>query len=253
MELSRYTKLREELIEGYTKIRYRPYEVWIAPKSLMSLDEIRERSNFSFEGTEGDPDYFEREEKRTMTMLKMIQNLNNFESFNAINFQRPNTDIIDIYETIQRYILNWCTIIRQVPEYGKIHLTELKRLENLAYVLFDRYRVIKPFVVGYKQRQEDKLLTTRSEAEREGMVGLALLLGRESLFNSQSRFRKDDDSFISHVDQLKTWLQGGVQEDFARPIPQKYVQQVEQEDSLANLNQNTPAPTGLMDWYKGRS
>ncbi len=253
MELSRYTKLREEMIDAYKKIKYQPYDVWIAPKSLMSVDEIRERSNFEFEGTGGDPDYYDREEKRSMTMWKMIQNLNNFQTFNDISFQRPNTDIIDIYETIQSYILNWCTIIRNVPEYGTIHLNELKQLENLAYVLFDRYRLIKPFVVGYKQRQQNKLNEGQSEEVKEGLVGLALLLGRESLFNGQAKFRNDDDSFISHVDQLKVWLNGGVQQEFSPLVQQPYFKPIEVEDSIMNLNDNQSNPTGLLDWYKGRS
>lgn len=252
MELSRYTQLREELIEGYKKIRYQPYEVWIAPKSLMSVEEVRERSNFQFEGTEGDPGYYERVEKRPLTMWKIIQNLNNFESFNDISFQRPNTDIVDIYETIQTYILNWCTIVRHVPEYGRISLHELKTLENLAYVLFDRYRQIKPFVVGFKQRQEDKINATRTTEEREGLLGLTMLLSRGAMFNAQAKYRTEDDSFVSHVDQLKAWLNGGLQYEEPKMVPQPHFKPVEVEDSLSNINNNQSTPTGLLDWYRGR-
>lgn len=251
MELQRYTKIREELIESYRKIRYRAYDVWIAPKSLMSVNELRDRGEFAFEGTDGDPDYYTRQEKRQMTMWKMIQNLSNFETFEDISFQRPNTDIVDIYETIQTYILNWCTIIRNVPEYGNINLAELKTLENLAYVLFDRYQKIKPFVVGFKQRQENKLNADRSPELKEGLVGLALLLGRQSLLNPQSKFRTEDDGFISHVDELKTWMRGGVQDMSPMVRPQPYLKPVETEDSLSSVN-SVPQPSGgLMDWYKG--
>ena len=194
MLLSRYNYIRDRLIELYNIVNNREYYVWIAPETMMSLDQLRSMEFFSQENFVDDSHYYETPLKRKFRIPMILPFLENIQSENDITFDRASTTIVEIYESIQEYISLWSEVLREVPEIPPTDLNSLKPLENLAFILFDRYKAIKPY---QRWKEEQKYSANREMQERYGLAGLASLFShyRYGVVNDN-----EDITFISHID-----------------------------------------------------
>lgn len=197
---TRYNQIRERIFFLYNIINNRTYPVWVAPKSLMDLDQLRDRGDERKEGFANDAGYYDNPQLRKMTCPQMIDILPNLTGPKDLGFNNPNHVVIEIYESLQEYVALWCEMINNAPEFRTPPIGELRTLESLAWYLFGMYKQIKPFVIDNtieKQMREDKALN------RRGLMGMAMLFD----YNK----KKQELSFVSNLDGL----QGG--NDFITP------------------------------------
>lgn len=260
MELSRYNKLKDDLCDLYTKIAFGHHTCWIAPKSMMSTEELRDREEFSFEGTSNDLDYYDEPQKRILTVPMMMRYMVNFTDLTELRFANSNTTTVSIYEDIQKYLAGWCEMMREAPEIATPGLPELKQLENLAYLLFSDYQKIKPFVkeMEDKKTYEKGFGSKISSGEvngRDDVFGLGnyiALVGINSMTNQQALYRTDKDEFVSHLDELKSMFTGGNDVIDQTRLQIENLNAVHKEDSLLSAATSTEQESPLASWYNNK-
>lgn len=194
MSQSRYEFLRNRANELFNILNHRGYEVWIAPRTTMSIEQLRDRYELKREGFANDTDFFSTPQKRIMKVPQLIDILPNISSLSKseIGFGRPNYAVVEIYETIQEYIALWCEFLNNAPEFGSPPRSELRLLEGLAFYLFPLYKEIKPF-----RQKQDVIQQMRDEraVNKVGLMGLSMLFNYSGV--------DDDFSFVSHLDALE--------------------------------------------------
>lgn len=197
MPLERYGEVRARLIELHDTCFLKLFDVWIAPEKLLSLDQIRSRPLYHKEGYANDEDYYTTRQKRRYKIPQIFDLLTNIESVHDFGFDKPTKTIVEVYDTIQEYIGLWCEIARNAPECKRPEFSELRKLENLAFILFTEYKRIKPF----KTREiNSKRLEQETELNGKGLAGFAALFLGDSAIN---RHRIGDLSFFSHLDAFE--------------------------------------------------
>lgn len=193
INFSRYVAIRERLIFLFNIINNREYKIWVAPKTLMSIEELRDRPYVTFQGSLGDPNYYNEPQLIKFTIPKLISIIPNAPSVDSFGFSNPNHTIIEIYESIQEYISLWCEIMVNTNEFKTPPRQELRQLETVAWFIYKLYAKIKPFKLNNDIRLE---VETDMQLNQRGLAGLGVLFG--------SSARKDDLSFISHLDNMDT-------------------------------------------------
>lgn len=197
MPLERYGEVRERLIVLYDICFLRLYDVWIAPEKLLSLDQVRSRPTYHKEGFSNDEDFYTTQQKRRYKIPQIFDLLTNIESVHDFGFEKPGKTIVEIYDSIQEFIGLWCEIARNAPECKRPDFSELRKLENLAFILFNEYKKIKPF----KKRELNKQRYSQDEElNGKGLAGFAALFSSNSAVNTH---RIDDLSFFSHLDAFE--------------------------------------------------
>jgi len=197
MPLERYGEVRARLIELYDICFLKLFDVWIAPEKLMSLDQIRSRPSYHKEGYSNDTDFYTTRQKRRYKIPQIFDLLTNIESVHDFNFEKPTKTIVEVYDAIQEFIGLWCEIARNAPECKRPEFSELRKLENLAFILFTEYKRIKPF----KNRESNKkMLEQETELNGKGLAGFAALFLGDSVINTH---RIGDLSFFSHLDAFE--------------------------------------------------
>jgi len=197
MPLERYGEVRARLIELYDICFLKLFDVWIAPEKLLSLDQIRSRPTYHKEGFVNDTDYYTTRQKRRYKIPQIFDLLTNIESVHDFGFEKPTKTIVEVYDAIQEFIGLWCEIARNAPECKRPEFSELRKLENLAFILFTEYKRIKPF----KTREiNNKRLEQETELNGKGLAGFAALFLGDSAINSH---RITDLSFFSHLDAFE--------------------------------------------------
>lgn len=189
---SRYNYVRERIFKLFNVLNNRLYPVWIAPKTTMSIDDLRNRYERREEGFANDATFYDDHQKRKMSIPALIDILPNVTSPGDIGFDNANKNVVEIYESIQEYIALWCEIHNNAPEFSTPPITELRYLETLAYFLFPGYKKIKPFVL---ENDIEKQIAQDRAVNKVGLMGLGMLF-------SYSK-QKQDISFISHLDALQ--------------------------------------------------
>lgn len=260
MELSRYNKLKDDLCELYTKIAFGHHTCWIAPKSMMATDELRNREEFSFEGTSGDVDYFDEPQKRILTIPMMMRYMVNFTELTELRFVNSNSTTVSIYEDIQKYLAGWCEMMREAPEIKTPGLPELKQLENLAYLLFSDYQKIKPFVKELEDREAyEKGFGSKISSggingvdDIFGLGNYIALVGINSMTNQQAIYRTDKDEFVSHLDALKSMYSDANDSIDHTRIQIENLNTVHKEDSLLSAATSTEEASPLASWYNNK-
>lgn len=230
MTQSRYMHLRERAFFLYNILNNRMYGVWVAPKTLMSLEEIRDRSITVNEGSIPDANYFNEYQIRKMTVPSIIDLLPNVMGPNDLGFHDAGVAVTEIYESVQEYIALWCEITTHAPEFKTPPLTELRYLETLAYHIFPLYKKIKPYKVDAdieRQLRDDKALN------RRGLLGLGVLFG----YNKNM----GEISFVSHLDALNAQDEFVGTDQFIQNAPN--IPMPGLADSLAQLESSTPDAT----------
>lgn len=237
MTQSRYMFIRERAFYLYNILNNRLYGIWVAPKTLMSIDEVRNRSVSVNEGSVPDYNYFNEYQLRRMSIPSIIDILPNVMHQDDIGFERAGDTVIEIYESIQEYISLWCEIINNAPEFNTPPITELRYLEAMAYHVFPLYKKIKPYKIDNElqaQIREDEALN------RRGLLGLGILFG----FNKKI----GEISFVSHLDELEAtpeFVGGGQLFD----VPHMQSAPIVEADSLFKV-ESSVAATG--EWlFKG--
>lgn len=233
MTQSRYMFIRERAFFLYNILNNRMYGIWVAPKTLMTLEEVRNRGVSNNEGSLADHNYFNEFQLRRMNIPAIIDILPNVMHQDDIGFENAGDTVLEIYESIQEYISLWCEIIVNAPEFKTPPKSELRYLEALAYHIFPLYKSIKPYKVDndlQKQIREDESLN------RKGLLGLGILFG----FNK----KVGEISFVSHLDELEAtpeFVGGGQLFD----VPHMQSAPIVEADSLFKV-ESTVAATG--DW-----
>lgn len=237
LPLSRYNFIRSRLIELYNILNNRLYGVYLTPKMMMTLDQLRDRVEYTQEGFANDFHYLEDYQERKLTIPKIIDLLPNMVSEDELGFRNPNKVVVEIYESIQEYIQLWVELYRNAPEFPTPSLDELRQLELLAYTLFGKYKRIKPFLQNAETRRFAKDADT---AHKRNLAVLASLLSFTPMGHDDGGI-----SFISHLDDIQpSPMMGDGMEFNAHPvIASKAV-----ADSLIS----TPTPDishELGDWF----
>lgn len=193
---ARYNEVRSRLIRIHHSLSHNVYGVWVAPKTMMSTDEIRNREITVMEDQIPDEDYYSEPQLRELKVEHMLDFLENLTGPGDIGFRNSHQTVIPLYENIQEYLLLWCEIITNAPEFGHPPKTELRKLESLAYILFPTYKEVKPYILNQEHRDRGKI---DKELEAKGILGLGALFSMNQ-FNSG---KNGDISFISHLDKLE--------------------------------------------------
>lgn len=202
MNLSRYREVRERLVKLYRILSYQTFPVFITPSAMMSTEELRDRPYYSKEGFANDTDYYSRHELRHMQIPNIMEIIPNLTSEADIGFQNPNETLVMIYESVQEYIALWVEIMREAPEFKHPPIDELRALEDVAYLVYDGYSKIKPYLnrmSDYRAYEEDKMLKAR------GLGGLAALL------KANPNRIPGEMSFVSHLDEFLQTSPGSAQ------------------------------------------
>ena len=192
--LSRYNTIRTRLIELYNILNNRSFDVWVTPAMLMSLEELRDREEYSQEGFVGDPNYYNEYQVRRMNVPRIIDILPNLSSEKDLGFREPQIVIPLIYESIQEYICLWCELFKKAPEFPTPSIDELRKLELLAYTLFNFYKRIKPYLDKKKLRE---LGGDVQEIDKRNLMQLSALFSINAMGTPKAEI-----SFVSHLDEL---------------------------------------------------
>lgn len=204
----RYISIRERLIALFNVLNNRHFSIWIAPKSMMSMEEIRNREEYSAADTIQDKHYFDEPQLRSMKVSQILSYLDNFTSNQEIGFKNPNSTVVEIYESIQEYLSLWCELMLHAPEHQSPPMKELRQLEKLAYIIFPMYKAIKPFVTNKVIRDIGK---DDQSLNKQGLMGLGALF----TMNNASTLKNRDFSWVSHLDEYEGRQVGGNFTDIA--------------------------------------
>lgn len=193
----RYQVVRSRIIELFNILNNRSYGVWITPESMMTLDQVRERVNYTSDELIGDRDYYSTHQLRKMRITQIVDYLPTLRSFMDLGFQDPNKAIVEIYESTQEYISLWCEVMREAPGLRSPPMDELRTLEGLAMFVFPHYKKIKP----YRKSLEARRFREDGELEDQGLLGFAALFSFYSIGTTKGT---DELSFISHLDSYES-------------------------------------------------
>lgn len=199
MTFARYDFIRNRLMTLYNLVQHRGYRVYIAPEKMMTLDQIRTRPTYTQEGFANDTNYYSEKSMRVMRIPQIIAYMENFDSPDDIHFEKYNKSVVEIYEGLTEYVALWCEIIKNAPDFKAPTFTELRELESLAYLLFNTYKRIKPFV---KREAERRQYAQDEQLEGKGLAGFRALFGMASMTNQVLNGTKDGISFFSPIDEL---------------------------------------------------
>lgn len=197
MNFSRYQYTRQRLVDLYNILNNRVYQVWIAPEKLMTLDELRHRPTYHQEGFANDTNYYSEKQKRSYKLPRIIDLMPNLESYKDITFEKPQKNVVEIYEGIQEWIGLWCDIMRYIPDFQHPTISELRTIENLAYLLYPEYKRMKPYLI---KQANSKAAIEAQMVNDKGLATLASLFGMNSVMGGIQR--NDGISWYSHLDAL---------------------------------------------------
>lgn len=197
MSFERYTRVRERLIELYEIIVGRIYEVWIAPASLMSIEQIRNRETITLGDSSTYDDEYTDYQKRRLTIKMICDKLDTINSHRDIGFIDANNSVVEIYESVQEYIRLWLEIRRDIEHFQTATIDELRRLEGIAYLVFPIYKQVKSF--SNKLKLKEMTETSKSEGAY-GLAGLGSIMMVESMGGPKLL---EEISFVSHIDDYE--------------------------------------------------
>lgn len=195
---SRYSYVRERIFELYNIIAHRSFPVWIAPRSMMSLEQLRDRHEYTQEGFANDVDFYNTQQLRHMKIPQIVDLLEHITSPNDIGFTNANKVVVEIYETIQEYIRLWCEIITSNMGFQSPPRTELRALESLAYLIFPVYKAVKQFTINQNNRERFRNDTA---LEQRGLAGFGVLFAMGSMGTPTE---PNEYSFVSYLDDLES-------------------------------------------------
>lgn len=196
LPLSRYNFIRERLLFLFNILNNRLYTVFVTPKMLMSIEELRDRPEYTQEGYANDPGQYDEYQERLYKVPQIIDFLPNLVSEDELAFRDPNHNIVEIYESIQEYLQLWCELFNKAPEFPIPPIDELRNLELLAYTIFAKYRAIKSFLNNahlYRKAVDEKA------ANKANLAGLAQLLGMSAIGTGE----KSGVHWVSHLDEIQ--------------------------------------------------
>jgi len=195
MLVQRYLAVRSRLIELFKILEYQEFQVWIAPKTMMTTDELRNRDTQWKEGYANDVHYYDTQTLRSMRIPMLLRHLDRFVSHRDLGWKNPNTNVVLVYESIQEYLSLWCEIINE-NRFPYPPMAEFRDLERLAYLIFPDYKMIKPYrrnQILEERIKNDQMLNAK------GLAGMGALFGMYRL-GTQG---EEEISFISHLDGLQ--------------------------------------------------
>lgn len=197
LPLSRYNFIRERLLFLFNILNNRLYTVFVTPKMLMSIEELRDRPEYTQEGYANDPGQYDEYQERLYKIPQIIDFLPNLVSEDELAFRDPNHNIVEIYESIQEYLQLWCELFNKAPEFPIPPIDELRNLELLAYTIFAKYRAIKSYLNNSHLYRK---VIDEQAANKANLAGLAQLLGMNAIGTGDDR---SGINWISHLDEIQ--------------------------------------------------
>ena len=194
---TRYTTVREKILTLFNILNNRQFPVWIAPKTLMSTEQLRERYELSQPGFANDHGYYGDPQLRKMKIPQLLDIMDNVTSHEDLGFNKAVDVVTEIYESIQEYIALWCELMRAQAVRDYPPREELRKLESLAFLIFPLYKRIKPFKVNEAIRQAGK---QDSKLMGQGLATMGMLF---QIARMGSGPGETEISFISHIDTLE--------------------------------------------------
>lgn len=193
--LDRYKEIRTRLIKLHKVISNRLYKVYVTPAMRMTVEQIRDRTEYTQEGFVGDSNYFNEYQPIDLTMAGIIDILPNLVNERDLGFMEAHKSVVDIYESIQEYLQLWVELRSKAPEFKIPPINELRNLECLSYSIFPIYKKIKGYLNNTIYL---KPVTTEEEAANYAMMTL------ESLFGMSAIGRSKDNriNFVSHLNYI---------------------------------------------------
>jgi hypothetical protein len=200
---TRYSFVRERIIELFNILNNRVYGIWISPESTMNLDEVRDRSQYQASEVIPDANYYTTPQLRRMRIPQILNYLSLMRSYRDLGFQDANGSVVEIYESIQEYVSLWCEVMREAPEIRNPPMGELRLLEGMAMFIFPYYKRIKP----YRRNLDSRRFREDGELEAKGLTGFAALFSFYSLGTEKG---DAEISFISHLDKYESSVNGDI-------------------------------------------
>jgi len=202
LPLSRYNFIRDRIFFLFNILNNRLYAVYVTPKMLMSIEELRDRPEYTQDGFVNDPNHYDEYQERLYKIPQIIDILPNLVSEKELGFRDPNNAIVEIYESIQEYLQLWCELFHKAPEFPLPPMDELRNLELMAYSVFGEYKRIKSYLNNahvYRKVIDEKA------ANRANLLGLAQLFGMAAAGSTT----EDGISWFSHLDGIQQAEFGG--------------------------------------------
>lgn len=195
LSLDRYKELRSRLIYLHKVIEYRVYTVYVTPAMRMTVDQIRDRTEYVQEGFVSDTNYYNEYQPIQLRMGGIIEILPNLAHEKDLGFMDANKSVVNIFETIQEYLQLWVELRSKAPEFRIPPLNELRNLECLSYSVFPVYKRIKSYL-------NNAIFRTPVNSEEEAANYAMLTL--ESLFGMTAIGRNKDNTinFVSHLNHI---------------------------------------------------
>lgn len=210
LDLKRYAFIREEIFRLYNILNNRLYPVRVTPVMMMTVEQLRNRENFTRDDSIADPTRYEDYQEIQMECWRMIEILPNLVKERDLGFAKPNDHIVEIFESAQSYLRYWVELVTNATEFRPPPLDELRDIEALAYCLYPEYKKIKQYLLV-----RDSYLSKEDQAKQveDGFMSLAALFGMMAPDMAQ----KDPLDFISHLEGLgiDTGRSTVSQEDFS--------------------------------------
>lgn len=203
MPFTRYSYVRERLIFLFNILNNRVYPVWIAPRTMMSLDQLRDREEYRQDGFANDTEFYNTQQLRQMRVPQVLDILENVTSTTDLGFGNANKSVVEIYESIQEYIRLWCEIINTNVGFSTPPREELRLLESLAYLIFPTYKAIKPFITYQNNHERFK---GDNDLNKKGLAGFAMLFSTPGIQGPKDQM---DYSFVSYLDELDGGMGSG--------------------------------------------
>lgn len=195
--LDRYKEIRTRLIYLHRIIAYRLYTVYVTPAMRMTVEQIRDRTEYTQEGFVGDHNYYNEYQPIQLDMASIIDILPNLVNERDLGFLDAHKSVVNIYETIQEYLQLWVELRSKAPEFRIPTINELRNLECLSYSIFPTYKKIK----GYLNNSLyiNKPPSTEEEAANYAMMTLESLFGMSAIGRTKDN-RIDFVSHLNHID-----------------------------------------------------
>lgn len=176
MTRERHVAVRSRLTILHTVLSKRLYPVMVMPTHNMTTDEIRNRTLHVSRDTIPDHDYYERPIERSMTVASMIDLMDKITDQTPISINRPQKNIVEIYENIQEYNALWYELMITNSGFCNVPLNEIKGLESVSAYFYETYRKLKLYLINSEMRKA-KTVDDGLDSGLLGLMGLMTLPG----------------------------------------------------------------------------
>lgn len=193
MIIQNYPENRKRLIELYTILTKRQYQMVLPRELLLDDEQIEGRYQINRAGVIADNHFFTRPIDMGITIESLIKVIPRARTPDSLGFRNPERDGIEVYETVQEYVRLWTEMIKAFPYYPSPSIPELYSLEVVSSWAF-------PIYSYYKKRKFVR--ESNIDPNNGGADTIDSLLNVIINNNFLSKEDSAENSFISYTDLL---------------------------------------------------